>query len=183
MLNHYRKNLRAAVGSSPGPYGYTLATWTTGAVLMNARGIPDTVAALTFMAGAVLGFAFVGVLAFGGLTKHFDRQRGQTLLWGASTSSPWGSRSGRPHSWPTMSRALSPGPWRPSCRRPSTFSSWEPSPPPRTHGTIGRKTERTGRPAQIALHQKAPLLVIDDDRGGIQLQHLLRREEQLILPV
>jgi hypothetical protein len=26
MLNHYRKNLRAAVGSSAGPCGYTLAT-------------------------------------------------------------------------------------------------------------------------------------------------------------
>jgi hypothetical protein len=83
MLNHYRKNLRAAVGSSAGPYGYTLATWTTGAVLTNARGIPDTFAALAFMAGAVLGFAFVGVLAFGGLTKHFDRERGQALLWGS----------------------------------------------------------------------------------------------------
>jgi hypothetical protein len=83
MLNHYRKNLRAAVGSSAGPYGYTLATWTTGAVLTNARGIPDTLAALAFMAGAVLGFAFVGVLAFGGLTKRFDRERGQALLWGS----------------------------------------------------------------------------------------------------
>jgi hypothetical protein len=94
MLNHYRKNLRAVVGSSAGPYGYTLATWTTGAVLTNVRGIPDTLAALTFMARAVLGLAFVGVLAFGGLTKRFDRERAQTLLWGASTSSPWGSRSG-----------------------------------------------------------------------------------------
>jgi MFS family permease len=35
------------------------------------------------MAGAVLGFAFVGVLAFGGLTKRFDRERGQALLWGS----------------------------------------------------------------------------------------------------
>ena len=35
------------------------------------------------MAGSVLGFAFVGVLAFGGLTKHFDRERGQALLWGS----------------------------------------------------------------------------------------------------
>jgi hypothetical protein len=83
MLNDYRKNLRAAVGASAGPYGYTLATWTTGAVLMNARGVPDTLAALAFMAGAVMGFAFVSVLAFGGLTKHFDRERGQALLWGS----------------------------------------------------------------------------------------------------
>lgn len=82
-LKHYRKNLRIAVGSSAGPYGYTLATWTTGAVLTNARGIPDALAALTFMGGAVLGFAVVGTLAFGGVTKHFDRERGQALLWGS----------------------------------------------------------------------------------------------------
>ncbi len=83
ILNHYRKNLRAAVGSSAGPYGYTLATWTTGAVVTNARGIPDSLAALAFMAGAVLGFAFVGVLAFGSVTRHFDQERGESLLWGS----------------------------------------------------------------------------------------------------
>src|SRR5436190_22030108 len=67
-----------------GPYGYTLATWTTGAVLTNARGLPNTLAALTFMVGAVLGFAFVGTLAFGSVAKHFDRDRGETpLIWGS----------------------------------------------------------------------------------------------------
>ena len=83
ILDHYRKNLRTAVGSSAAPYGYTLATWTTGAVLTHARGIPDSLAALTFMAGAVLGFAFVGVLAFGGVTTRYDQERGQALLWGS----------------------------------------------------------------------------------------------------
>lgn len=62
ILNHYRQNLRTAVGSSAAPYGYTLATWTT---------------------GAVLGFAFVGALAFGGLTRHYDQERGRALLWGS----------------------------------------------------------------------------------------------------
>jgi hypothetical protein len=52
-------------------------------VLTNARGIPDTLAALAFMAGALSGFAFVGVLAFGGLTRSLDRERDQTLLWGS----------------------------------------------------------------------------------------------------
>jgi len=83
ILNHYRKNLRTAVGSSAAPYGYTLATWTTGAVLTHARGIPGSLAALTFMAGAVLGFAFVGLLAFGGVGKHYGQERGQSLLWGS----------------------------------------------------------------------------------------------------
>jgi hypothetical protein len=52
-------------------------------VLTTALGIPDTLAALAFMAGVVFGFAFVGVLAFGGLTKHFNRERVQALLWGS----------------------------------------------------------------------------------------------------
>ena len=84
MLEHYRKRLRVTVGSSAAPYGFTLATWTTGAVLAHARGIPDALAALTFMAGAILGFAFVGTLAFGGVTRRFDRDHSETLLiWGS----------------------------------------------------------------------------------------------------
>jgi hypothetical protein len=93
ILNHYRKNLRMAVGSSAGPYGYTLATWTTGAVLTNARGIPDTLATLTFMGGAVLGFAFVGALAFGGLPSTLTGSVTRLCSGGASTSSRWGWRS------------------------------------------------------------------------------------------
>ena len=84
ILNHYRQRLRITLGSSAAPYGYTLATWTTGAVLTHARGIPDALAALSFMFGAVLGFAFVGALAFGGVASHFDRDHGETpLVWGS----------------------------------------------------------------------------------------------------
>ena len=84
LLNHYRNRLRVTLGSSAAPYGYTLATWTSGAVLANARGVPNAVAALTFMVGAVLGFALVGALAFGGVTKHFDRDHGEApLVWGS----------------------------------------------------------------------------------------------------
>jgi len=84
LRDYYRERLRATVGSSAAPYGYTLATWTTGAVLTNARGMPDALAALAFMAGAVLGFAFVGALAFVGVTGRFDRDHGEaSLLWGS----------------------------------------------------------------------------------------------------
>lgn len=84
ILNNYRKRLRMTVGSSAAPYGYTLAIWTSGASLMNVRGVPDMLATLAFMAGAVLGFALVGALAFGGITRHFDRSPGEaSLVWGA----------------------------------------------------------------------------------------------------
>ena len=111
LLNHYRNRLRVTLGSSAAPYGYTLATWTSGAVLANASGVPNAVAALTFMVGAVLGFALVGALAFGGVTKHFDRDHGETPSCGeASIFCPWLRPLGE-HGWcPTSSKVFSPGP-------------------------------------------------------------------------
>jgi hypothetical protein len=52
-VNRYKKSLRAAVGFSAAPYGYTLATWTTGAVLTHPRGIPGALDVLLFMVGVV----------------------------------------------------------------------------------------------------------------------------------
>ncbi len=72
------------VGSSAGPYGYTLATWSAGAVLMSTHGIPGMLAILTFLAGAISGFGFIGILAFGGVEKHFDEDHGDApIVWGS----------------------------------------------------------------------------------------------------
>jgi hypothetical protein len=46
------------------------------------------------MAGSVLGFTFIRVLAYGSATKHFDRERGRALLWGSFHFFSVGSRSG-----------------------------------------------------------------------------------------
>lgn len=78
----YGKSLRSAVGSSAAPYGFTLAVWTTGAVIINARGMPSAVNALEFAAGAVLAFACVGFLAFGDLTGSSGEEQPKTALWG-----------------------------------------------------------------------------------------------------
>lgn len=78
----YGKSLRSAVGSSAAPYGFTLAVWTTGAVIINARGMPSAVNALEFAAGAVLAFACVGLLAFGDLTGSSGEEQPKTALWG-----------------------------------------------------------------------------------------------------
>ncbi len=82
IRDRYRKSLRAAIGASAAPYGFTLSTWTTGAVLTHAEGIPDALDALLFLAGAVLGFALVGRLAFGGITKKLEREmEGPRPVW------------------------------------------------------------------------------------------------------
>ena len=74
LRDRYKRSLRAAVGASAAPYGFTLSTWTTGAVLTHAEGIPDALDALLFLGGAVLGFALVGHLAFGGVTQRLERE-------------------------------------------------------------------------------------------------------------
>lgn len=63
------------------PYGYTLTVWTSGAVLTHARGIPSTADALLFMLGSVVGFALVGVAAFGGHTARVRVEAQQPALW------------------------------------------------------------------------------------------------------
>ncbi len=84
LRTYYRRRLRVTVGSSAGPYGYTLATWSAGAVLMSTHGIPSVLDILTFLAGAVVGFGLIGILAFGGLEKHFDEDHGDApLVWGS----------------------------------------------------------------------------------------------------
>lgn len=79
---YYGRNLRTAIGVSGGPYGYTLATWTTGAVLVHKDGLPNTLDALLFMAGAVFAFALVGTIAFGGINARFREEPRQSALWG-----------------------------------------------------------------------------------------------------
>lgn len=79
----YRHSLRKVVGTSAGPYGYTLTIWTSGVVLVHARGVPNTPEAMLFMVGNVLAFALVGAAAF----------RVPAQVRGFSTSHPvlWGS--------------------------------------------------------------------------------------------
>lgn len=77
----YGEHVRTAVGSSAAPYGYTLASWTTGAVLMHAYGVPTAIDTLLFMCGAVLAFAAVGAVAFRGMTTQFAHAPRQAPLW------------------------------------------------------------------------------------------------------
>jgi len=83
LRDRYRHALRKAVGTSAGPYGYTLTIWTTGAVLVHARGIPTTAEALLFMFGAVIGFSVVGAAAFRSNPAVRGRATSHPVLWGS----------------------------------------------------------------------------------------------------
>ncbi len=80
---HYRGALKQTVVSSAFPYGYTLTIWTSGAVLSHARGLPTTADAFLFMGGALIGFALVALIAFGGLYSQNVRPPAVFSLWEA----------------------------------------------------------------------------------------------------
>jgi hypothetical protein len=81
--DRYHSALRQTVVSSAFPYGYTLTIWTSGAVLSHARGLPTTVDAFLFMGGALIGFASVALIAFGGLYSKNVRPPAVFSLWEA----------------------------------------------------------------------------------------------------
>jgi hypothetical protein len=83
MLSRYRSDLRNVVGSSASAYGYTLTVWSTGMVLSYAYGPPSPPLVVSFFLGAVLGFAVVGALAFGGVTVEFGGESRRVQLWGS----------------------------------------------------------------------------------------------------
>ena len=83
-LGRYRADLRSVIGSSSAAYGYTLTVWSTGSVLSHFYGPPSPPEVFTFFGGAVVAFALVGVLAFGGVTTQFGGGgEGRVQLWGS----------------------------------------------------------------------------------------------------
>ena len=79
----YRSDLRNVVGSSATAYGYTLTVWSTGMVLSHAYGPPSPPLIFAFFGGAVLAFALVGALAFGGVTARPGGGSSHAALWGS----------------------------------------------------------------------------------------------------
>jgi hypothetical protein len=57
-----RSALATVVAASAVPYGYTLAIWGSGAVLLRSLGAPTAAEAFIFAAGAIAGFYLVSLL-------------------------------------------------------------------------------------------------------------------------
>jgi hypothetical protein len=58
-----RPALGTMVAASAAPYGFTLSIWCSGAMLFRAHGVPRAGEILGFLAGALVGFALMGLLA------------------------------------------------------------------------------------------------------------------------
>jgi hypothetical protein len=83
LLSGYRPGLRSVVGASATAYGYTLTVGPTSMLLTGAYGPPKPVEVLLFCGGAILAFALVGALAFGGVSGHFGDHPKKIQLWGS----------------------------------------------------------------------------------------------------
>lgn len=79
----YRSDLRVVVGASATAYGYTLTVWSTGSILTHAYGLPSPLEIFSFFGGAVLAFAAVGILAFGGVQARPGGAASRAELWGS----------------------------------------------------------------------------------------------------
>jgi hypothetical protein len=82
-MRRYRADLHSVIGSSATAYGYTLTVWSTGMVLSYDYGPPSPPLVFSFIGGAVLAFALVGILAFGGVTTEFGGMPNRIQLWGS----------------------------------------------------------------------------------------------------
>ena len=83
LLSGYRPGLRSVVGASATAYGYTLTVGPTSMLLTGAYGPPKPFEVLLFCCGAIVAFALVGALAFGGVSEHFGDHPKKIQLWGS----------------------------------------------------------------------------------------------------
>jgi len=82
--NSPRTRLRSTLGpafgtivaASAAPYGYTVSVWSTGGLLMHHHGTPSAYEVFAFAAGALAGFALLGLVAHGALRRSDQLDQG-----------------------------------------------------------------------------------------------------------
>lgn len=70
------KRLAERIAAEAEAYGFSLTTWGVGALLVHQFGIPSIIGVMAYAIGAVLGYATLALVAFGGLfgrTEATDR--------------------------------------------------------------------------------------------------------------
>lgn len=85
-----RSRLARNLAAEAEAYGFSLATWGSGAVVVHDVGVPGVVGASAFVGGAVSGFSLLAMVAFGSLLG------GSTPTSGRSRSSRRSTCSRRP---------------------------------------------------------------------------------------
>lgn len=116
MTQTLRTALRSVVAASAAPYGYTISIWGSGALLLSHHGVPDTTDVAAFIAGAIIAFGTLALIAgragAGAVEPAHhaeDRILAGTLHWlatgAATTAAALISALHTPIAWPLTSFA------------------------------------------------------------------------------
>ncbi|QLH80447.1 hypothetical protein [Halosimplex pelagicum] len=76
----YRTRLAANLASESEAYGYTLTIWGSGALLIHAYSVPGVARILSFVAGALAGFALLAAVAFEGFSTQMTVEESPSSL-------------------------------------------------------------------------------------------------------
>ena len=75
-----RNHLRSFLAGESRAYGFTIAFWGSGAILVNSFGTPNFIEAVSYGAGAITGFGILALVAFRGISKDLDDGQGTALV-------------------------------------------------------------------------------------------------------
>lgn len=75
-----RRRLAANLAREAEAYGYTLSIWGSGALLVDAFGIPGFARVFAFVAGALAGFAALAVVAFRGFLESATVESARSVV-------------------------------------------------------------------------------------------------------
>jgi hypothetical protein len=70
-----RNYLQALLAGESRAYGFTIAFWGSGAMLIKAHGVPGVENALAYGLGAVLGFGILSIAAFGQAYREVEYEK------------------------------------------------------------------------------------------------------------
>jgi hypothetical protein len=81
-MNAERNYLQSLLAGESRAYGFTIAFWGSGAMLINTHGVPGIERALLYGLGAVTGFGVLAIAAFGNSGKKVEYENPGYLVLG-----------------------------------------------------------------------------------------------------
>jgi len=82
VMTAERNYLQSLLAGESRAYGFTIAFWGSGAMLINTHGVPGLTLALMYGLGAITGFGVLAVAAFGQSVKEVEYENPGYIVLG-----------------------------------------------------------------------------------------------------